>query len=78
MIEHYIFYRYAFGDGLIGFTVFKGTVQRKLRWVKNGINRKLFLYCLAANIFIFYLKRLSFLKYIKPFQRLMITKISFV
>jgi hypothetical protein len=44
----------------------KGTVRRKLRWVKSGINRKLFLYCLAADIFNFYLKGQYSVKSIKP------------
>jgi hypothetical protein len=44
----------------------KGTIRRKLRWVKSDINRKLFLYCLAADIFNFYLKRQYSLKSIKP------------
>jgi hypothetical protein len=45
---------------------FKVTVGRKPRWVKIGINRKLFLYCLAADIYNFYLKGHYSLKYIKP------------
>jgi hypothetical protein len=31
----------------------KGKVRRKLRWVKTGINRQLFLYCLDPCIFFF-------------------------
>jgi hypothetical protein len=45
---------------------FKGTVRRKPRWVKSGLNRWLFLYCLAADIFNFYLKGHYSLKSIKP------------
>ncbi len=56
----------------------KGTIRRKPRWVKSGINRKLFLYCLAADICKFYLKGQYSLKSINRFQHLMITKISFV
>ncbi len=36
------------------------------RWVKSGINRWLFLYCLAADIYKFYLKGQYSLKSIKP------------
>jgi hypothetical protein len=44
----------------------KGTVRRKPRWVKSGINRKLFLYRLAADILNFDLKEHYSLKSIKP------------
>ncbi len=45
--------------------VLKGTVRQKPRWVKSGINRWLFLYCLAADILIFNFKRHYSLKSIK-------------
>ncbi len=56
----------------------KGTVRRKLRWVKSGINRKLFLYCLAADIFNFDLKGQYSLNSIKPVSAFNDHKISFV
>ncbi len=43
-----------------------GTVLLKPRWVKSGFNRLLFLYCLAADIYKFYLKGQYSLKSIKP------------
>jgi hypothetical protein len=52
-----------FGDGLG--SGFKGTVRRKTRWVKSGINLWLFLYCFAADIYKFYLKGQYYLISIK-------------
>jgi hypothetical protein len=31
----------------------KGTVQRKLRWVKSGHTQQFFVYCLGAYIYIY-------------------------
>jgi hypothetical protein len=54
-------------------------VRQKPRWVKIGINGKLFLHCLAADFLNFYLKRRYSLKSIKPVSEfIVITKISFV
>ncbi len=37
--------------------MFKGVVRRKPRWVKSGINRSLFLHCLAADVFLFFIQK---------------------
>jgi hypothetical protein len=35
--------------GVSNFSLFKGTVQRKLTWVKSGINRKLIISSIVAG-----------------------------
>ncbi len=54
--------KYAKGRQMEGKCVLKGTVQRKLRWVKSSTNRQISVQCLAAGYFVenfFQIKRVT-------------------